>query len=85
MKRTSLALMIALIAVGCEKAPPKATTTTATPDPAMMAKHMGAPGAAHTPAEEKKETDAAKPAEAAAAATSDEKPAEEKPAEEKKE
>lgn len=81
MKKTSIALMIALFAIGCGGAQPAKPNTPAPslPDPARMKEHMmnsGAPKAHGDGAatDDKKATDE-KPAEDKA---TDEKPAEEK-------
>jgi hypothetical protein len=82
MKKISLALLIGLIAIGCEKAPPKAAGTTPnTPDPSMMAKHMAAPAGAHTSATEEKKEEVKPETDATATPPV----VEEKPVEEKKE
>ena len=81
MKKTSLALLIGLIAIGCEKAPQKAGNNQpphAMPDPAMMAKHMAPPGGAHAPAAEEKKDEAKPEGDAATPPAAEEKPAEEK-------
>ena len=72
MKKMTIALLMGLVAVGCEKAPAK-TAVAPMMDPAKMASHMAPPSAhgADAPAaveEKKAETDAAAPAAAEPAA-----------------
>ena len=76
MKKTSIALMIGLFAVGCGESAPKKTATTAPPmDPGKMAAHMGGPpGAAHAAGEDKKDEETKAEGEKAPAADSTEAP-----------
>jgi hypothetical protein len=84
MKKTSLALMLGLLAFGCEKAPQKVLQAPP-PDMAKMAQHMGG-AAAPSPESKKEGVEEAKPEVKAEEATPAQPAAEEKPAvEEKKE
>jgi PBP1b-binding outer membrane lipoprotein LpoB len=79
MKKTSIALMIGLLVVGCEKARPKSPSITPTPEQqAEMMKTMGKPAHAAVPGA----TEEKKPEVDAAPAATEEKPA---ASEEKKE
>ena len=82
MKKTSIALIIGLFAVGCEKAPQKISPSAPAPDPATMAAHMGAAGGAPKAEDKKEEATEEKKEEAKPEAAAPTEPA---PAEEKKE
>lgn len=81
MKKTSMALILGLFAVGCEKAPQQISPSAPPPNPAQMAAHMATQPGAAAPAAEGEKKEEEKPAgEAAAPAATEAAPA----AEEKK-